>query len=76
MRFTGNRELKQLYRDLEGIGFVPSISYLEVVKRVQSAGLYISRLKADLTINLNRIDITLYTTYYYYFHLDITFIKQ
>lgn len=75
MRFTGNRELKQLYRDLEGIGYIPSLSYIALCKRIQSVGLYLSRLKADLTIKPDKIDISFHTSYDY-FSLDITFIKQ
>ena len=64
MRVTGNRELEKLYRELEGIGFIPSFSYESLVTRLKEQNKYIANLRIDIEIlDQCTVSLTIYDGY-------------
>lgn len=58
MRLTGVRELESLYRELEGVGFYPSIPYVELIQEFREERIYISKTRLDIRLKPGIVELT------------------
>lgn len=63
MRISGTRELENLYRDLEGSGYTPSLSYEEVVRKLREDNVYLANMRACISFCKEKVVITIYDRY-------------
>lgn len=63
MRISGTRELENLYRELEGSGYTPSISYTECVRKIREDNVYLANMRAYIGFSKEEVKIVLYDRY-------------
>lgn len=63
MRFTSQRELQQLYWDLEGLKYYPSIPYNEVVNDLNTRKIHIGELRVLCRLTQTQCALFLFYKY-------------
>ena len=63
MRLTGKRELADLYGELEGVGFIPSISYIDLVRELKESRIYVCSLRVDIMIRQDYVLVIMFNDY-------------
>ena len=63
MRISGTRELENLFRELEGSDYIPSVSYEDTLKALQEDNVYLANMRAIITFSREKVTLALYKRY-------------